>query len=154
MQRITIVWAIFSTLLWSCAPSPAGVPPATLPQGQLTGCGADMRLDIVSTPTLRSRGLMEQHTLPTQYGMLFVFPNPTTPSFWMHDTPTALDIVFLSDTGKILAIESMMPNTDDRHTAPQPVRYALEVPHDYFATQSVTVGHQCTLTIPADLVIE
>jgi uncharacterized membrane protein (UPF0127 family) len=97
---------------------------------------------------------MEQQTLPEHYGMLFVFPTATTPSFWMHNTPTALDIVFLSDTGKILAIESMTPNTDDLHTAPQPVRYALEVAHGYFADQAVTVGQQCTLTLPADLVIE
>jgi uncharacterized membrane protein (UPF0127 family) len=72
----------------------------------------------------------------------------------MHNTPTALDIVFLSDNGTILAIEAMTPNSDDLHTAPEPVRYALEVAQGYFASQSVTVGQQCTLTIPADLVIE
>jgi len=132
--------------------TPADKP--ALPQGRLTGCGADMRLDIVSTPALRSRGLMERHSLPDRYGMLFVFPAPTMPSFWMHNTPTALDIVFLSDSGTILAIEAMTPNSDDRHTAPEPVRYALEVAQGYFASQAVTIGQQCTLTIPADLVIE
>jgi uncharacterized membrane protein (UPF0127 family) len=82
---------------------------------------------------------MGQSSLPAHYGMLFVFPTATTPSFWMHNTPTALDIIFLSDTGTILTIESMTPNSDDRHTAPRPVHYALEVAHGYFTTQSVTV---------------
>ncbi|MCX6016742.1 MAG: DUF192 domain-containing protein [Chloroflexales bacterium] len=123
-------------------------------QGTLTGCGEVLRLDIMSTPISRSRGLMERQILPDQYGMLFVFPAPTTPSFWMHDTPIALDIVFLSDDGTILTIESMAPNTDDRHTAPQPVRYALEVANGHFASQSVTVGQQCGIAIPKDIVIQ
>ena len=153
MRTIVIVMWICGMLV-GCTAANSSVLAPTLPQGRLTGCGADMRVDIMSTPALRSRGLMEQLTLPAHYGMLFVFPTATTPSFWMHNTPTALDIVFLSDTGTILAIESMTPNTDDLHTAPQPVRYALEVAHGYFTDQAVTVGQQCTLTLPADLVIE
>lgn len=154
MQRIRIL-LIAWVLLTSCtsASTATGVP-ATNPRGILTGCGVDMQLDIVSTPAMRSRGLMERQTLPDHYGMLFVFPVPTTPSFWMHNTPTALDIVFLSDNGTILTIEPMTPNTDDRHTASQPVRYALEVAHDYFKHQTVSVGQQCTLTLPADVIIE
>ncbi len=147
---ILLVWGLCA----SCGTSPPAPIVAAVPQGMLSGCGVPMQLDIMSTPALRSRGLMERQTLPDHYGMLFVFPAPTTPSFWMHNTPTALDIVWLSDDGTILAIESMTPNTDDSHTAPQPVRYALEVAHGYFAQQSVDVGQQCTLTIPADLVIE
>jgi uncharacterized membrane protein (UPF0127 family) len=157
MRRAIFVMMLGAILVVGCtqpvAPV-ASVDEPALPQGHLTGCGADMRLDIVSTPALRSRGLMARHTLPDHYGMLFVFPAPTMPSFWMHNTPTALDIVFLSDSGTILAIEAMTPNSDDRHTAPEPVRYALEVAQGYFASQSVAVGQQCTLTIPADLVIE
>jgi uncharacterized protein len=154
MHRIWI-FLIGWALLANCTP-PSTAPklPATNAQGTMTGCGVAMQLDIMSTPAMRSRGLMERRTLPDHYGMLFVFPVPTTPSFWMHNTPTALDIVFLSYNGTILAIEAMTPNSDDRHTAPEPVRYALEVAHGYFANQSVTIGQQCTLTIPADLVIE
>jgi len=161
MRHAIFVMILCAILVGGCTQPPTPIAaPATpinelgLPQGRLTNCGADMRLDIVSTSALRDRGLMERHTLPDHYGMLFVFPAPTIPSFWMHNTPTALDIVFLSDSGTILAIEAMTPNTDDRHTAPEPVRYALEVAHGYFADQSVTIGQQCTLTIPADLVIE
>jgi len=161
MRRAIFVMLLCAILVVGCTqPATPIAAPATpvdelaLPQGRLTGCGADMSLDIVSTPVLRDRGLMERYTLPAHYGMLFVFPAPTIPSFWMHNTPTALDIVFLSDSGTILAIEAMTPNSDDRHTAPEPVRYALEVAQGYFASQSVTLGQQCTLTIPADLVIE
>ena len=151
LYLILLAWGLCA----SCStPPPTQISTAAVPQGTLSGCGVPMQLDIMSTPAMRSRGLMERQTLPDHYGMLFVFPAPTTPSFWMHNTPTALDIVWLSDDGTILAIESMTPNTDDSHTAPQPVRYALEVAHGYFAQQSVQVGQQCTLTIPADLVIE
>lgn len=154
MYRVCIFLIGWALLANCTSPSTAPAVPTTNAQGTLTGCGVAMQLDIVSTPALRSRGLMARHTLPDHYGMLFVFPAPTIPSFWMHNTPTALDIVFLSDSGTILTIEAMTPNSDDRHTAPEPVRYALEVAQGYFASQSVTVGQQCTLTIPADLVIE
>ncbi len=155
MLRVCILLIVGWGLLANCtSSSTAPAVRTTIAQGTLMDCGVPMQLDIMSTPVMRSRGLMERHTLPNHYGMLFVFPVPTTPSFWMHNTPTALDIVFLSDNGTILAIESMTPNSDDRHTAPAPVRYALEVAHGYFANQSVTIGQQCTLTIPADLVIE
>lgn len=141
-------------LLLGCNTMPTAPLAPRTPQGMLTGCGVPMQLDIVSTPALRSRGLMERRVLPDAYGMLFVFPTPIVASFWMHNTPAALDIVWLSDDGTILAIEAMTPNSDDKHIAPQPVRYALEVAHGYFAQQSVQVGQQCQLTLPANLVIE
>ena len=119
-----------------------------LPQGELTGCGPTLRLDIVSTPELRQQGLMEVQSLPDQYGMLFVFPEDGQYEFWMHDTPHALDVVFIRQDGTITQIEAMIPYTDTRHPSRYMVRYALETSQGWMANHGVKVGDKCTLTLP------
>lgn len=119
-----------------------------LPQGELTGCGPTLRLDIVSTPELREKGLMGVQILPDRYGMLFVFPNDSQPVFWMHDTPHELDVVYMRHDGTITQIEAMIPYTDTEHPSHYLVRYALETTQGWMANHGVKVGDQCTLTLP------
>ena len=38
------------------------------------------------------RGLMERRDLAPDQGMIFVFSKPQQLAFWMHDTPTPLDV--------------------------------------------------------------
>ena len=120
----------------------------TLPQGELRGCGPTLRLDIVSTPVQREKGLMGVAQLPDNYGMLFVFPRDGQPVFWMRDTPHALDVVFMRSDGTITQIEAMEPFTDTQHPSHGLVRYALETPQGWMANHGVAVGDQCTLNLP------
>lgn len=137
-------WLLCSVLVILCACQAS----ATLPQGELRGCGPTLRLDIVSTPTQRQQGLMGVTTLPAQYGMLFVFPYDTQPTFWMRDTLVALDVIFMRSDGTITQIEAMQPRTDTEHTALQPIRYALETPQGWMQAHGVTVGQQCVVDLP------
>ena len=120
----------------------------TLPQGVLTGCGPQLRLDIVSTHATRQQGLMHQTALPDNYGMLFVFKEDTQPAFWMRDTPLPLDVVFMRADGTIMQIDAMQPSTDTAHEARTPIRYALETPQGWMARHGVQVGDQCTIQLP------
>ena len=45
------------------------------------------------------RGLMERRDLGRDDGMIFVYEKPQQMGFWMHNTPTALDIGFFGSNG-------------------------------------------------------
>ena len=42
-------------------------------------------------------------------GMLFVFPVPSSPSFWMKDTLIPLDIGFFDEDGVLIGVLTMDP---------------------------------------------
>lgn len=124
------------------------------PQGTLNGCGSTLRLDIVATESARQRGLMGVTSLPDNYGMLFVFDENVQPAFWMKDTLIPLEVVFMSKQGQIHAITAMQPLSEEIHTAPEPLPYALELPQGWMASQGVVVGDTCTIELPDGLVVE
>lgn len=63
---------------------------------------------VAATPEARSEGLMGVKSLPAGRGMLFVFREPVSTSFYMKDTLIPLDIAFIGQ-GRVLQIESMVP---------------------------------------------
>lgn len=144
---------ILALVMASCTLRP-NTPTYAFPQGELRACGPTLRLDIVSTESDRQKGLMGVETLPTNYGMLFVFRDDVQPAFWMKDTPISLEVVFMSKAGEIRAIIPMEPFSETVHTAPDILPYALELPQGWMATHGVTVGDSCQLVIPAGLNIE
>jgi len=97
-------------------------------------------VEIADTPSKRSSGLMHRKHLSANDGMLFKFSNPSRLSFWMQNTYIPLDIAFLSDNGRILQIESMVPLSTRPVFAKKRCRYALEVNKGWFKTNGVVVG--------------
>lgn len=67
-------------------------------------------VEIADTDEARQRGLMFRDPLPDDRGMLFQFPDMAERGFWMENTPSSLDIVYIDDTGRIVSIA--------RHTTP------------------------------------
>ncbi|MFN5060328.1 MAG: DUF192 domain-containing protein [Chloroflexota bacterium] len=126
----------------------------THPQGELRGCGPTLRLDIVATETARQQGLMGVPELPTNYGMLFVFQDTIQPAFWMKDTLIPLEVVFMSKQGQIKAITAMHPQSEEIHSAPEPLPYALELPQGWMTKHGIVVGDTCTIELPQGLVVE
>jgi uncharacterized membrane protein (UPF0127 family) len=71
-----------------------------------------MRLAVVTNDALRERGLMFVREVPHGEGMLFVFPGGDQPlNFWMKDTITPLDMVFVDQTGQVTSIAADVPAT-------------------------------------------
>lgn len=72
--------------------------------------------------------------------MLFVFPKPARPNFWMRDTTLPLDVAFLDARARIVDIQPLTPNSEALVGPPLPVRYALEVPRGWFERRGIGVG--------------
>jgi uncharacterized membrane protein (UPF0127 family) len=57
----------------------------------------------------RGRGLMGVTDLGGRTGMVFVYPEPATTSFYMYSTPTPLSIAWFAANGSFLAATDMEP---------------------------------------------
>ena len=107
---------------------------------QLTVGGVTVIAEIADTRALRERGLMGRDSLPGNEGMLFVYADEQVRSFWMRNTPIALDIAFVDRNGSILNIETMEPNSDDSTLSVSPAMYALEMSAGWFTSNDVGPG--------------
>jgi hypothetical protein len=79
-----------------------------------------------------ARGLMEVVDLGDHAGMVFVFPEDRTGTFFMRNTPMPLSIAFLDEDGALVSSTDMEP-CEDRDGCPSyaaegPYRFAVEVP--------------------------
>ena len=63
-----------------------------------------VRVELALTAQERSRGLMWRSEMDADAGMLFVFPDTKPRSFWMKNTPLALDIVYLDSIHRALRV--------------------------------------------------
>ena len=105
-------WLFVSSLflvLTACAPGPkgpvdgAGRALETLTVATSTGEHAFM-VEIADTEEARQRGLMFRQPLEAGRGMLFEFETASEQGFWMKNTPSSLDIVYIAADGKIVSI--------------------------------------------------
>ena len=62
-------------------------------------CVNEARINVLvaDTPQERAVGLSGYPGLPEDAGMLFVFPEPRQPSFWMKGMEFALDLIWIRD---------------------------------------------------------
>lgn len=146
----------------SCAASGGPQPPLSAPRLafdqteimiQTEDGTTPLQVELATDPQQRSRGLMDRARLPTNAGMLFVYPEAQSPlsGFWMFRTRIPLDIAFLNAQGKILAIQSMTPCASaDQVRCPSylagvPYTAALEVNRGFFERHGITVGDRIQL---------
>lgn len=70
-------------------------------------------VEIADDESERQRGLMERPPLADDRGMLFQFPDVAERGFWMHNTPSPLDIIYIDPRGRIVSIaKNAAPNSD------------------------------------------
>ncbi len=107
---------------------------------KLSAGGYRMTVEVAATLEMRDIGLMNRRSLAVNRGMLFVFPEAHRHCMWMLKTQIPLSVAFVDDTGKIVNIEDMQPNTTDYHCADRPVRYALEMERGWFKRHGIGIG--------------
>jgi len=115
---------------------------AELPRVELTASFHRIEAEVAATQSDRMQGLMYRQQLAPNQGMLFVFPFAAGHCFWMKNTPLPLSIAFLDESGHIINIDEMAPQTEDNHCPRQPARYALEMNAGWFAAHGLKPGLQ------------
>jgi len=98
-------------------------------------------VELADTPEKIEQGLMERESLAADAGMLFDFGAVTQTSMWMKNTPLSLDMLFLNDSGKIVAIaRNAAPGSERRISVGTPVRAVLEVNAGTAKTLNIAPG--------------
>jgi hypothetical protein len=95
---------------------------------------------VARTPAERMIGLMYRARLPTNQGMLFIYPEAGLHAMWMKNTTVPLSVAFIDEHGVIINVEDMAPRTLDAHTAARPAKYSLEMNAGWFAERSIGPG--------------
>lgn len=86
-------------------------------------------------------GLMGRRDLKPDQGMLFVYDKPQRQSFWMRDTPTALDVGFYDENGVLVEIYPMYPFDETPvKSRSETLKFALEMNLGWFAAHKVKPG--------------
>ena len=75
------------------------------------------KVEIADSFKEREQGLMCRTGLKDDYGMLFEFPNVAERAFWMKNTVSALDIIYIGADGRIVSIQK---NARPLDTTPLP----------------------------------
>lgn len=141
-----------------------GDPTAELPEGMATRVAsgeetplefeaelcvnaARIRVQVADTAKERAAGLSGYAGLPEDAGMLFVFPEPTQPTFWMKGMKFAIDIIWIRDGTVVQIHESAMPpakdSTDDqlqRYRPDEPITQVLELTAGAASRLGITIG--------------
>ena len=107
---------------------------------RLTVGGEQFDVELAVTPEQRRQGLMFRERLGEREGMLFVFDDEETVSFWMRDTPLPLSIAFIDARGVIVHVADMEPYSEAPVSSRYPVRYALEVNKGALQRAGIEVG--------------
>lgn len=68
---------------------------------------ARFSVEIADDEAERARGLMHREHLAAAQGMLFVYPGPGAPAFWMKNTLIPLDMIFVTPEGVVQHVHAM-----------------------------------------------
>ena len=141
-------WAALNKARWLCAF--AMLPFANFAQANcpktdfiISGSWGDaaFKVALARTPEQRNRGLMFVTDLPDQSGMLFVYPNPQSVSFWMKNTPLGLDMLFIDEGGIVQRIKhSATPFSTELIDGGSDIQYVLEVAAGSAAKYGIAKG--------------
>lgn len=100
----------------------------------------EFSIEIADDPDERERGLMFRQQLDANHGMLFVFDRTGRQSFWMRNTPVPLDLLFISENGRIVAIQPGEPFSLAPISPLNPVRFVLELHRGTAIDKGIAVG--------------
>lgn len=110
------------------------------------------QVELASTSTQQAKGLMFRTDIPDNGGMLFwPYPAgggaPKEASFWMKNTPSPLDIIFIRANGTIARIaENTIPESETHVESGEPVGAVLELRGGRSSELGIAEGDKVTWT--------
>ena len=147
-MRFSLGVVVLSALLLAggCAPGQARAPEVSEagltvePLTILTSSGEHaFRVEIADDEPERQQGLMYRPPLADDRGMLFQFPDEAERGFWMSNTPSSLDILYVDGRGRIVSIAR---NTTPFSEANIPSRGAAKGVIELRAGRAAEIGAQ------------
>ena len=98
-------------------------------------------VEMAESAQARNKGLMYRKQMDFNRGMLFVFENSKTRSFWMKNTYIPLDIAYINENGIINEIYTMKPlDYSIIYNSIKPAMFALEVNAGWFKRNNISAG--------------
>ena len=89
---------------------------------------ATFEVEVATTPAQHAQGLQGRRSLAENAGMLFDFQEPERVVMWMKDTYVPLDMIFIDEEGRIVAIaENTVPESLDAIDPGETILAVLEV---------------------------
>ncbi len=89
----------------------------------------------------RNQGLMDVNDLPKDKGMLFIFDDNKSRSFWMANTPLSLDIMFVNEDYEIVRIhQNTKPFSEKSLASEQPAKYVIETNSGFVVSHDIQEG--------------
>jgi len=133
MKVRQILGVLGMIVLTACQPNSmplTEIDPPVLPRVTIGDQTFDV--EVADNPVKRQIGLMWRESMPANQGMLFVFERTAKHSFWMKNTLIPLDLIWISDTGKVVDVKTAYPCPPETETCPsfqpiEPALYVLEV---------------------------
>jgi uncharacterized membrane protein (UPF0127 family) len=105
----------------------------------LTIKGKTIKVEVARTEREKEKGLMFREQLGKDQGMLFVYGEEETLSFWMKNTCLPLSIAFIDKKGRIVDIQDMQPFSLQTYVSAYPAKYALEMNQGWFKRNGINV---------------
>jgi uncharacterized membrane protein (UPF0127 family) len=151
-MRKTLLILVLAVLLWSCGATNAGknepgVPEVIRADGRVDFLNSEgnvlvsVTVEIADTPKAHTRGLMWRKGLDDTMGMLFIYEHVGELAFWMRNTPTPLDIIFISERGRVINIAAnAKPMSDRFYYSKGLAKYVVEVVAGFCARYGVFEG--------------
>lgn len=127
----------------------ADVPPNTSASATFLVDGeaaATVTLEVADDPAEQRRGLMNRTSLPANHGMVFVYDDAATRTFWMKNTKIPLDMIFVAPNGTVLNVAHAdpQPNAADsqlrRYSSNGAAQYVIEVEQGFANRTGVGAG--------------
>lgn len=100
-------------------------------------------VEIADTPALRAKGLSGRDYLPSESGMLFIFPYSAIEKFWMKGMEFPIDIIWIKEdvvVGMVIGAEPEAGPDYTIYSSPEAVDKVLEINAGLVQKLGIKVG--------------
>jgi uncharacterized membrane protein (UPF0127 family) len=102
---------------------------------------AQLYVEIAEDEYEQVTGLMYREDLTENLGMIFLYPDENYRSFWMKNTPTSLDIIFVNAKKEIVHIAKYTKTMSEQlYHSKYPAMYVVETIAGYTDLNDIRIG--------------
>jgi len=146
--KAMVVFIAFGIGPAGVGPTPAEAEPVIRPDGAVEmvkpdgSVAATLVVEIAESPEARARGLMGKILSGYMAGMLFIFESAQPQTFWMRNTPSSLDMMFVDAGGKVINIAAYTtPMSDQLYSSAGPAKYVVEAKAGFAGRFGIRQGY-------------